>query len=180
MQTPTEATAPDVTDTVEEPAATRRGLLHRVLTSGWLPVSLLWLATTAALWFFEVPPTTTVVFTVYLALGIALPGTLWWRCLSRSKGFFVADVAAGVALGYIGEVFLYIGARLVGLPLLVLAWPVGTVAVFLLVPSLRRHWRTAADAPVPPLLWRWSLTVIAGMTMLWSFKFYRLYGLRYP
>jgi hypothetical protein len=180
VQTPTEAADPDVTDTVPEPVAAHRGPLHRALTSGWLPAGLLWVATTAALWFFEVPPATTIVFTLYLALGIALPGTLWWRFFHRTGGFFVADVAAGLALGYIGEVFVYIGGRLLGLPLLVLAWPLGTVAAFLLVPSLRRHWRTAADAPVPPLLWRWSLTVIAGMTMLWSFKFYRLYGLRYP
>ncbi len=178
MQTPPGTATPDVTHVVEEPGDPKRR--RNVLASGWLPPSLLWVATAAALWFFEVPPTTTIVFTAYLALGVALPGTLWWRCLSRSGSFFVADVAAGLALGYVGEVFVYIGARMLGLPLLVLAWPLGTVAVFLLVPALRRHWRTAAGAPVPPLLWRWCLTAVAGMTLLWSFKFYRLYGLRYP
>ncbi|MEV0131691.1 hypothetical protein AB0H83_24915 [Dactylosporangium sp. NPDC050688] len=180
VQTPTGAADPDVTDTVPEPAAAPARGVRAVLTSGWLPVSLLWAATTAVLWWFEVTPLTTVVFTAYLALGVALPGTLWWRLLSRSRGFFVADVAAGLALGYVGEVFVYLGARLLGLPLLVLAWPAGTVAVFLLVPALRRYWRSAAGAPVPPLLWRWCLTLTAAMTVLWSCKFYRLYGLRYP
>ncbi|MEV0566728.1 hypothetical protein [Dactylosporangium sp. NPDC050588] len=179
MQTPTEATAPAAPLPSSSPGPDR-GRWPSVLTSGWLPAGLLWLVTVATLWFFEVPPATTAVFTLYLAAGIALPGTLWWRLLHRGGGFFVADVAAGLALGYVGEVFVYIGARLLGLPLLVLAWPIGTVAVFLLVPSLRRYWRTAADAPVPPLLWRWALTLIAGMTLLWSFKFYRQYGLRYP
>jgi hypothetical protein len=180
VQTPTGAADPEVTEAVAAPVAAHRGPLHHVLRSGWLPAGLLWVATTAALWFFEVPPTTTIVFTLYLTLGVALPGMLWWRSLNRGGGFFVADVAAGLALGYIGEVFVYVGARLLGLPLLVLAWPIGTVTAFLLVPSLRRYWRSAAGAPVPPLLWRWCLTVIAGMTVLWSFKFYRLYGLRYP
>ncbi|MFC4041560.1 hypothetical protein ACFO1B_24250 [Dactylosporangium siamense] len=176
MQTPTGVADP----TTPERVTPHRGPLRRGLRSGWPPVGLLWVATTATLWFYEVPPTTTIVFTLHLALGVALPGTLWWRCLGRGGGFFVADVAAGLALGYIGEVFVYVGARLLGLPLLVLAWPVGTVAVFLSVPALRRYWRGTAGAPVPPLLWRWCLTVIAGMTVLWSVKFYRWYGLRYP
>jgi hypothetical protein len=185
VQTPTEATAPALGDSrdampPEPPAEVKRSDPRRVLRSGWLPAGLLLAATFAVLWFFEVPPGTTAIFALYLALGVTLPGTLWWRFFHRGKGSFVGDVAAGLALGYIGEVFTYIVARLLGLPLLVLIWPLGTAAVFAAVPALRRYWRTASDAERPPLLWRWSMTVLAGLTLFWSVKFYRIYGLRFP
>ncbi|MFB9183583.1 hypothetical protein ACFFX1_36100 [Dactylosporangium sucinum] len=147
---------------------------------GWLPPAILLVATFAVLWFYEVPPATTAIFLLYLGLGITLPGTLWWRFFHRGKGWFVADVAAGLALGYVGEVFCYVAARWVGLPLLVLAWPLATVAVFLAVPGLRRYWRGSPDAERPPLPWQWALTGIAGLILLWSCKFYRVYGLRFP
>jgi len=174
VQTPTEAIAP--VQGAEPPVTQWKGILR----SGWLPAGLLLALTFAVLWYFEVSPGTTAIFCLYLTLGIVLPGTLWWRFFHRGRGSFVADVAAGLALGYIGEVFTYIGARVVGLPLLVLMWPLGTIAAFAAVPSLRHYWRTGPDAERPPLLWRWSMTVLAGVTLLWSVKFFRSYGLRYP
>ena len=67
--------------------------------------ALLLAATVAVLWFYRVPPLTTAAFGLYLALGVTLPGTLWWRLLRGGPGWFGADVAAGLVLGYIGEVF---------------------------------------------------------------------------
>ena len=114
-----------------------------------------------------------------LVLGIALPGTLVWRALYSGDTFFAADVAAGTALGYVGEVLIYIPARAIGLPLLVLAWPVGVIVAFLAVPALRRHWRQRSTQR-PPALWSWSLAASVAAVILWSCKFFRLYGLSWP
>ena len=151
-----------------------------VIAAGWLPAGLLAAMTAVALWFYGVPLVTTALFGTYLALGIVLPGTLVWRALHGHGGYLLAQVAAGAAVGYAGEVLVYIPARWIGLPLLVLAWPIGTVAAFLAVPKLRPYWRPAPDRERPPALWNWALAGIVGLTVFWSFKFFRIYGLRWP
>ncbi|WP_238008302.1 hypothetical protein KZZ52_58485 [Dactylosporangium sp. AC04546] len=178
MHTPTGAAVAERGDPVGDGAPQDRS--RSLPLTGWLPPALLLVATFAVLWFYAVPPATTAVFLLYLGLGVTLPGTLWWRFFHRGKGWFVADVAAGLALGYVGEVFCYVAARWAGVPLLVLVWPLATVTVFVAVPGLRRYWRSAPDAERPPTLWRWALTGIAGLILLWSCKFYRSYGLRFP
>jgi hypothetical protein len=130
--------------------------------------------------FYGVPFTTTAVFGTYLVLGVALPGTLVWRAAHRGGGSFVADIAAGTAVGYAGEVLAYIPARAVGLPLLVLVWPVGVVGVFLAAPRLRRYFRGAPDAPRPPVLWSWAIAGSIALLVLWSCKFFRVHGLAWP
>ncbi|WP_433053291.1 hypothetical protein [Dactylosporangium sp. CS-033363] len=142
--------------------------------------ALLLVATFAVLWFYRVPPLSTAIFVLYLALGVTLPGTLWWRLLRGGPGWLVADAASGLVVGYIGEVFCYVLARLIGAPLLVLVFPLGTVALFAAVPALRRHLRGASDVEHPPAAWRWIMTGLAGLTLVWSIKFFRVYGLSYP
>jgi hypothetical protein len=142
--------------------------------------ALLLAAAVAVLWFYRVPPLSTAVFGLYLALGVTLPGTLWWRLLRGGPGWFVADLASGLVMGYIGEVFCYVPARLAGAPLLVLIFPIGTVALFAATPALRRHLRGNPGAERPPARWRWAMTALAGLTLVWSIKFFRVYGLSYP
>ncbi|GAA2329199.1 hypothetical protein [Dactylosporangium salmoneum] len=175
MQTPTRATAPtEPRDTPTLPTTRAAGRREQRFAGP----ALLLLAAVAVLWYYRVPPATTAIFALYLALGIALPGTLWWRFLTRKPG--MADIPAGLALGYVGEVFTYIPARLAGAPLLVLAWPLGTIAVFLSCKSLRRYFLSAPDPDRPPAAWRWAMTAMCGLPLLWSVKFYRVYGLSYP
>ncbi|GAA0716823.1 hypothetical protein Drose_36860 [Dactylosporangium roseum] len=179
MQTPIEVTLAEDDDAAPADARATAGR-RRLVTAGRLSPLLLLVATVAVLWCYEVPPATTAIFALYLALGITLPGTLWWRYLLRGRGWFVADVAAGLVLGYLGEVFCYVAARLLGQPLLVLAWPLATVTLFTTVPGLRRYWRSDPGADRPPPLWRWCMTGLAAVPLLWSVKFYRIYGLRFP
>jgi hypothetical protein len=75
------------------------------------------------------------------------------------------DVAAGTALGYALEVLIYIAARAAGVPLLVLAWPVLTIAAFLVVPALRPCLHSRGD-PVPGT--RWVLAVVIAGAAVWS------------
>lgn len=188
MTLPTDERSPIVAQRVGaagEPAeppvpATRAGRLRWLAGSGWPPVALLVLATTAVLWFYGVDVGTSAAFTGYIVGCVALPGTLVWRAVMNPGRWFGADVAAGTAVGYAGEVALYIVGRWVDVPLLVLAWPVGVVGTFLAVPRLRRYLRGAHDAPRPPALWSWCLAAIVAATVLWSVKFFRWYGLTWP
>ncbi|MFI5915604.1 hypothetical protein [Dactylosporangium sp. NPDC051541] len=141
---------------------------------------LLLVSVFAVLWFYRVPPLTTAIFLVYLALGITLPGTLWWRLGRGRSEWLVGDLAAGLAVGYIGEVFCYVIARLLGAPLLVLVFPLATVALFALIPAWRPHFRPDLSPERPSLPFQWVLTALAGLTLVWSIKFFRVYGLQYP
>lgn len=192
MTLPTDERSPIIAQHVGpagEPAgptpATRPGRLRWLAGSGWPPAALLVLATTALLWFYGVGVGTTAAFAGYLVVCVVLPGTLVWRAATARattpKGrWFGADVAAGTAVGYAGEVALYIVGRWVDLPLLVLAWPVGVVGAFVAVPRLRRYFRGAPGARRPPALWSWCVAAIVAATVLWSVKFFRWYGLTWP
>jgi hypothetical protein len=154
----------------------------RLLRSTWLPVATLGVVTIAALAFYGVPVVATLTFAGYVVLGIVLPGTLLWRAVQRRSGWFVLDVAAGAVLGYALEVFCYIGARAIGLPLLVLAWPIATILAFALVPGLRPYWRGAgADRDRTPAWWAWSLAGSLGVILLWTCtQFFRNHALAWP
>ncbi|MER7006894.1 hypothetical protein ABT297_28190 [Dactylosporangium sp. NPDC000555] len=178
VRTPTRA-APLGEPTPAAPAGAVRLLRYRYECRYTGPALLL-AAAFPLLWYYRVPPATTAIFVLYVALGVALPGTLWWRFLRGGAGWFAADAAAGLVVGYVGEVLTYVAARLIGAPLLVLAWPLGTAAAFLTIKSLRRYLRGAPDAERPPAPWRWAMTALAGLTLVWSVKFYRVYGLSYP
>ncbi|MGI5245976.1 hypothetical protein [Dactylosporangium sp. CA-139066] len=174
VQTPTRAIA------LSEPAGAPRPSPAPARNTGFAGPALLLGAAFAVLWYYHVPPATTAIFALYVTLGVILPGTLWWRFLRGGPGWLVADAAAGLVVGYVGEVFTYVVARLIGAPLLVLAWPIGTAAAFCTIKSLRRYLRGSPGADRPPAPWRWAMTALAGLTLLWSVKFYRVYGLSYP
>ncbi|MDR8414586.1 hypothetical protein MTP10_38400 [Nonomuraea sp. 3-1Str] len=101
-----------------------------------------------------------VVFGLYVAFGLALPGALWVRALYRRAHVLPEQVAFGVALGYALEVLTYLPARALGQPVLVVVWPLGTYALFAAVPRLRAHWRRRPDAGHAPLWWSWSLALV--------------------
>ncbi|MEV0144571.1 MULTISPECIES: hypothetical protein [unclassified Nonomuraea] len=101
------------------------------------------------------------LYGAYVVLCLALPGLLLIRALYGDSRTLAEELALGTALGMAVEVGAYIVARAVGLPLLVLAWPTVTYAVFLVVPRLRRHWKGVGRRPVAPVWWSWvpALTV---------------------
>ncbi|MFG3442170.1 hypothetical protein ACGF0J_33420 [Nonomuraea sp. NPDC047897] len=120
-------------------------------------------------------------FAGYVGLGIALPGLLWIRAVYRPALTLTEGLALGAALGYAAEVLTYIPARALGAPLLVLAWPVGTYALFLAVPGLRRHWRGASRARPAPLWWSWSLALTVIYLVVWTaVNFFRTQALTWP
>jgi hypothetical protein len=131
--------------------------------SRWLPTITVTTLSAAVMLYYGVSPHDLLIYAAYVTLAVALPGVLLLRSLYGGHRTLAEEIALGLALGYALEVFTYIAARAVGLPLLVLAWPAATYTLFLLHPRLRRHWRAPSHRPAP--LW-WSWTLALTMTYL--------------
>ncbi|MBO4270772.1 hypothetical protein [Microbispora triticiradicis] len=147
----------------------------------WAPAVVVLALAAAALSRYGVRVSDTACFCGYVVVCLAAPGTLLVRALYRGDRSRGEEVALGLALGYALEVFAYVAARAVGAPLLVLAWPVATYAAFLLVPRLRRHWRSAQLAARSPIWWSWSLALVVAYLVVWSaVTFFRTQALAWP
>ncbi|MFD1536104.1 hypothetical protein [Nonomuraea guangzhouensis] len=161
------------------PGGKPTSLLRRCAT--WLPATAVVACVGVALGFYGVSAADLAVFSLYIALGVALPGLLWVRVLYRGTPTLTEGLALGVTLGYALEVLTYIPARALGVPLLVLAWPISTYVLFLAVPRLRRHWRGAPDADRTPLWWSWCTALIMMYLIVWSaVNVFRTQALTWP
>ncbi|MFY0406864.1 hypothetical protein [Solicola sp. PLA-1-18] len=141
------------------------------LASGWWPVLAVWLVTWALLRESDVRDVDVLRFSAYAALGLALPGTLLWRMLVvRGRRPLYADVAFGTALAYSVEMFVYLGVRAVGVPRLLLLWPLLVVLVSLLPALRRRCWRPAGVVRTSPVL-SWSLGGVVAFAVVWLWWF---------
>ncbi|MER6947323.1 hypothetical protein ABT294_25130 [Nonomuraea sp. NPDC000554] len=156
-----------------------RGLLRRV--SVWLPATAVVACAGAALGFYHVPVADLALFSLYVVLGIALPGLLLVRVLYRRAHTLPEEIALGLTLGYALEVLTYIPARALGAPLFVLAWPVCTYVAFLAVPRLRRYWKGGVRAKRTPLWWSWCSAASVIYLIGWSaVTFFRSEPLTWP
>ncbi|XVQ82601.1 hypothetical protein ACQP2K_27570 [Microbispora siamensis] len=161
------------------PPAARRGA-GAPLKSRWLPAVAVTALAAAVVLYYGVAPRDLLLFGVYVVVCLAVPGTLLLRALYRGRRTLAEEIALGLALGYALEVFTYIPARAIGVPLLVLAWPVTTYALFLLVPRLRRHWRRPPHQP-SPLWWSWALALtMTYLLALTTTTFIRKHALVWP
>lgn len=146
----------------------------------WFPAVFLAVFTLTVLRLSGVSIPDIAVFFTYIALGLTFPGVLLIRFLYRDARSLTEELALGLALGYVLEVAAYIAARVAGLPLLVLAFPVGTYLLFLVVPRLRGHWRSAPRRGIP-LWWSWSITLTVAYQVAWSlFAFFTKNPLTWP
>ncbi|MFC4531693.1 hypothetical protein [Sphaerisporangium dianthi] len=154
---------------------------RRPRPASWLPPVTLAALVAAVLYRYGVSVRDMLVFGVYVASGLALPGTLLVRALYRGRRTFAEEVALGLALGYAVEVPVYVGARAAGMPLLAAAWPVVVVAAFAAVPGLRRHWRRPAGLERTPLWVSWSSVLVLTYLLAWSaLTFFRTHALTWP
>ncbi|MGC5010280.1 hypothetical protein ACLQ2R_05905 [Streptosporangium sp. DT93] len=137
--------------------------------AAWAPAATAIVMTGAVLHRYGVPGTDAALFLLYVAAGVTLPGVLVLRLLYGGRRTLAEEMALGLALGYAVEVFAYAGARALGMPLLVLAWPVVTCLLFLLVPRLRRHWAgDPSRRERSPAWWSWSLALLFAYLLAWS------------
>ncbi len=133
---------------------------------GWLPASILAVATTVVLAIYGTPIAQIGVFAVYVVLGLALPGLLWVRLLRGCSAHIAEDVALGLAVGYSLEIAAYLPARAVGAPLLVAVWPIATIVAFAALPQLRGHWHGSGERA--PAWWSWSLAGMLGYLLVYA------------
>ncbi|MEU6427945.1 hypothetical protein ABZ860_18815 [Microbispora sp. NPDC046973] len=135
----------------------------------WLPAAFAAAFAVAVVIFYGVSVGEVAVFAAYAGLGIALPGVLWTRALHTGRRTAAEEIALGLTCGYAGEVFAYMGVRALGMPLLVVIWPLGTCILFLAVPGLRRHWRGGRHrGGTPPLWYSWSLALAFTYLVAWG------------
>jgi hypothetical protein len=145
----------------------------------WAPGLVALAATVGWLAFYGVPALTSARFLAYLAL-VTAPGTLLWR-LVRRAGPLPVDLAAGAAVGYAIETLTYILGRWLGFPLLPLVPLLGIVAGCALLRRSALRGPTAPDgAARMPVGVGWALTGVWLALLLWSVKYVRYTGLRWP
>ncbi|ADB34777.1 hypothetical protein Kfla_5772 [Kribbella flavida DSM 17836] len=128
------------------------------------PGALVWAGAAGLTGAFGTPWGDVLLYSVYLGLGIMLPGVLLWRWGRGNQDGFPADLAFGTGLGFALSILTYIPGRAIGLPLLPVAVPVVTVVAFVAVRSLRAHWRSSR--PPMPAWWAWSVAA-AAVLGLW-------------
>ncbi len=150
------STADAVTPT---PAAPRSRVRQVNIGPGWLACLVVLGASMWAVHWYGVAAVQAVAFTAYTLLAGTLPGTLLYRLMMRRPGHIGIDASAGTAVGFAVEIPVYLLARALDAPLAVLAWPVATLALFVAVPSLRRHWRGSGERM--PAGVSWALAVFA-------------------
>ena len=129
-------------------------------TSGWLPAAILVVATGLVVHRYGVRARDIAIFGGYVAFGLAVPGMLWLRLLRGHPAHITEDLTLGLAVGYAVEIATYVAARWIGAPMLFLLWPLSTLALFVAIPGLRRHWRGSGVRA--PLAWSWSLVAMSS------------------
>ncbi|MGA8115896.1 MAG: hypothetical protein WCA46_19740, partial [Actinocatenispora sp.] len=87
-------------------------------------------------------------YAAYWLLCLLLPGTLCHRALRGSRGNLPEDLGYGAVTGLLFELVAWVTAAATGLQGLLWAWPAPVVLLFLVVPRLRRHWRTGPGRPL--------------------------------
>src|SRR6185436_1477319 len=112
-----------------------------------IPAGLPWLVPAvtlvAALLATGTPAWDILRYAAYFGLAVLLPGTLVHRALRGTRGNLPEDLGFGGATGLLLMLAGWALAAATGLQVLLPAWPLLIIALFALVPGLRRHWRIA-------------------------------------
>jgi len=134
----------------------------------WVPAFVVAVVCTVILVEFDTPLSSVLLFAGYWAVSTALPGTLMWRMLRIRPLTTLEDLAAGTALGVGVQVFLTYGLARVGLsPRLAVVWYAAVIVACIVVPGLRRCWRSAPTRTVPAWM-SWALSVTAIGVVWWT------------
>lgn len=146
--------------------------LKKTLAGGWVPF-LAVLLLTSVLWHMrDVECWEIAAFLGYVTAVLVIPGTLTWRWVRRGSStsrLWLEDVVLGTILGYAIEIPMYIAARLVGLPLLVLLWPLAVVGLAVVTRSGRTLWRPRTVKKASAA-WAWTMAVILVYLILFVAK----------
>ncbi|MFI5894423.1 hypothetical protein ACIA5D_30410 [Actinoplanes sp. NPDC051513] len=141
-----------------------------------IPAGLPWLIPAAvlvvALLATGTPAWDIIRYAAYFGLAVLLPGTLVHRALRGTRGNLPEDLGLGGATGLLLMLADWALAAATGLQILLPAWPVLIVALFVVVPQLRRHWRIAEPQPLPQG-WHWALAFGVTLVVFWLLPSWR-------
>ena len=149
----------------------RPAAMTPVVANRRLPRALPWLivavALVGALHAANTPDKAIALYAGYLCLGVVLPGTLVHRAVRGSRGNLPEDLGYGAATGLLVQLVGWALAAATGLQPILGCWPLLVLAVFGVVPGLRRHWRIAEPRPLP-LRWSWLVCGVLLMVVAWG------------
>lgn len=108
---------------------------------GWFLFVAVFVLTVVVMGYYGVGYVDVAKFGLYTLFANTVPGLLIFRAVRGHSGYLVVDAAVGCTLGLVVELPVYLVVRAFDEPAAVVAWPVLTVVLFAVVPSLRRNWR---------------------------------------
>jgi hypothetical protein len=98
------------------------------------------------------PADQTARYLITWLLSILLPGVLLWRALAGGRSV-AQDLGFGAVLGFAWQLAIWAVCTAIGRPQLQWVAIAGLIVTFLLVPSLRQHFRLRGTSPAPPTWW---------------------------
>ena len=108
----------------------------RLLSPSWLPLLVTVLAAAAVLVRNDVPLADVTAYTAYVAFGVAVPGVFTWRLLLRrlhvdedGSPTWFEDLSLGTIMGFGVQLPFFLLGVAIGVPLLVLVFPVAVLAL---------------------------------------------------
>jgi hypothetical protein len=128
-----------------------------------LPWALVAVTFVVALAWWDTPGIDIAVYSLYLILGVVVPGTLVHRALRGSRGNLPEDLGLGLATGLFVQIVGWAVAAVTGLQQVLWCWPLLVLVAFAAVPALRRHWRIEDPQPLPA---RWSWMIAGGLLIV--------------
>lgn len=132
----------------------------------WAPAVAGYLVCLVMFAAFGTPLLSVFLYSLYLLVFAAVPGTLVWRMLRTGPGSFLEEVAAGTTLGLCVQTFLVWVLTPLGVPRLAAVWVVIVVGVCIAHPRLRGLWRSQAVGRTP--VWMgWALSAISVVSCWW-------------
>ena len=142
-----------------------------LVTSSWVPALVTALAAVMVLLSCDVPVSELAAYLAYLGLGVALPGVFTWRLLLRRlhddedrRPTWFEDLSLGTALGFGVQLPFFLLGVAIGVPLLVLAFPV--LALGLSATPLGRAVWALPTARVQPAV-AWGLAAVSVYGLVW-------------
>lgn len=106
---------------------------------------------------YDTPLGQALWYVIVFLFSVTCPGTLVYRAILGSQRSLLADLSLGTAVGVLLNLsfwFVFVGLGVGGW---LLAAPLLVYALFLVVPGLRRHWRTARPVEPTPVIAAWGL-----------------------
>ncbi len=132
-----------------------------------MPWALALAAAVVALAATGTPGLQIATYAAYFAGAVVLPGTLVLRALFGSRGNWPEDLGLGAAAGLVVQLAGWALGAATGVAALLPIWLAGILLLFVVVPSLRRHWRIERPTRLPEA-WSWAIAAVFFLVTLWA------------